>query len=117
MGFSWISTTQNEPKVLLDTNCGLRLQTHELVVYFGHLDFDIVWNPITRTQDTIRGVDRYFGGMGEGQSYKVWQHALLASLYDAYQVYDEFNDGDTFTCTYNGETVRFICDGVHVVMP
>lgn len=48
----------------------------DVYLQFAHHDFAIVWNPETRTQDVVRGVDTFFGGMGEGNSFKTWQDAI-----------------------------------------
>lgn len=87
----------------------------DVYLHFASLDFDIVWNLTTRTQDVVRGVNVFFGGMGEGSKFDTWQAALLSSLYDAYQVRDELKNGDTFTAEFNGETAHFACEGIHVV--
>jgi len=85
------------------------------LLHFAHHTFDIVWNEVERRQVTVNGVNKFFGGMGEGSTFSTWQQAILSSLYDLYQVSDNLKDGDTFTATYLGETATFICDGVHVV--
>lgn len=42
-------------------------------LHFGYHNYDIVWNPKTRNQETVEGVDVFFGGMGEGSKFKTWQ--------------------------------------------
>jgi hypothetical protein len=85
-------------------------------VHFAHHDFAIEWSEQTQRQEVLHGVHRFFGGMGEGNSYDSWKDALLASLYDLYQTHDDLEDGDVFVATYLGETVEFRCEGIHVVL-
>ena len=87
----------------------------EVYLHFTHFPFAIVWNAKTRTQDVVRGVGTFYGGMGEGSRFDTWRDAIHSSLYDAFQVYEELKDGDTFVAEYLGETARFACEGVHVV--
>lgn len=83
-------------------------------IHFAHHDFDIAWNERARRQEVVRGVNKFFGGMGEGSSFDTWQRALLSSLYDLYQVTEGLHEGDTFEATYRGVTEVFRCVGVHV---
>lgn len=88
----------------------------DIYIHFVHHNYDIVWNPETKNQEIVYGVDKYFGGqMGEGGSYKTWQEALLASLYDLYQCEDGFKEGDFFVATYEGVTEWFECTGCEVI--
>ena len=87
----------------------------DVYIHFAHHYFDIVCNEETRRQESVHGVNKFFGGMGEGSTFDSWQDALLVSLYDAYQVYEGFADGDTFVAEYFGQVCRFRCTGVHVV--
>lgn len=87
----------------------------EVYLHFGHHDFKVVWNKETGRHDVVKGVDQFYGGSGEGHSFDTWQDAIHASLYDAFQVYAELKDGDTFKVEYRGESARFRCSGVHVV--
>jgi hypothetical protein len=87
----------------------------EEYVHFAHHDFDVVWNEETKRQEIVRGVHKFFGGMGEGMTCDTWVDALNCSLYDLYQVTDGLTNGDTFTATYNGETQVFVCEGCHVI--
>jgi hypothetical protein len=91
------------------------IELPNIYLHFAHHTFDIVWNKKTERQDVVHGITKFFGGMGEGSTFKKWQDAIHASLYDAYQVYEELKEGDTFTVTYRGKTAFFRCDGVHVV--
>jgi len=84
-------------------------------LYFSQHDFKTVWNKTTGRHDVVRGVNTFYGGMGEGSSFDRWQDALHASLYDLYQTHSDIHDGSTFTATYMGETQVYRCDGVHVV--
>jgi hypothetical protein len=101
--------------VKLDAKGAEIVSLPDVYLHFGHHDFDIVWNEETKRQDVVRGVDVFFGGMGEGSKYGTWQDAIHASLYDAFQVSEELKDGDTFVAEYRGEVARFACDGIHVV--
>lgn len=83
-----------------------------IYLHFAHLDFALSQD---YEQRIIRGVNRYFGGMGEGLEFDNWQDAIHSSLYDAFQVHDELHDSDTFTVKYNGEICEFACEGVHVL--
>lgn len=87
----------------------------DVYLHFAHHGFDIVWNKETKRQDVVRGVNVFFGGMGEGSKFETWQDAIHASLYDAYQVDENLKEGDTFVAEYLGETARFACESVHVV--
>ena len=87
----------------------------DLYIHFAHHDFDVVWNEETKRQESVSGVNKFFGGVGEGSAYKTWQEAIHVSLYDAYQVSDQLHEGDTFTAQYAGETARFRCVSFHVV--
>jgi hypothetical protein len=90
----------------------------DVYLHFAHHDFDIVWNGKSGPefkQEVIRGVNKFFGGMGEGSTFDRWQDALLVSLYDMYQVTDGFKDGDTFSADYRGDTQTFQCCGCHVI--
>ena len=87
----------------------------DVYLHFAHHDFDIVWNEETKRQDVAQGVHTYYGGMGEGASFSTWSDAVLASLYDAYQVYEGFHSGDIFSVTYHKDRRYFLCDGCHVV--
>lgn len=100
--------------IKLDSTSATILTRPDVYLHFGHLDFDTVWNADKGRHESVRGVDSFYGGMGEGTKYNTWQDAILASLYDAYQVYDGFNTGDTFVAEYLGQTANFVCDGVHV---
>lgn len=87
----------------------------DVYLHFGHLNFRNVRNAKTGRYDSVKGVDRFFGGMGEGSEFETWQDAIHTSLYDAYQCYDELKEGDTFLTEYRGGTKLFRCDGVHVI--
>ena len=86
----------------------------DVYIHFAHHDYDYVWNEETKRDDRI-STNKFFGGMGEGSSFDNWQDALLTSLYDMYQVYEGFADGDTFAAEYFGQKAIFKCQGVHVV--
>jgi len=87
----------------------------EVYLHFGHHTFSIEWDESTRRQISVEGKPTFYGGMGEGSTFDTWQDAVLASLYDAYQVNDCFHDGDMFLAEYLGERQFFVCQGVHVV--
>jgi hypothetical protein len=88
----------------------------DVYLHFGHLNFKTVWNKETGRHESLKGVDTFYGGnTGEGSAFETWQDAIHSSLYDAFQVHEEFKDGDTFVVLYRGESARFRCDGVHVV--
>lgn len=84
----------------------------DVYLHFAHHDFRIAR---TYGQEILHGVHTFYGGMGEGSSFDKWQDAIHTSLYDAFQVYDELKDGDTFTAQYLGDIAWFECQGVHVV--
>lgn len=86
-----------------------------LTLHFGHHDFRYIWDSVAK-RDVKTNQHTFYGGMGEGSEFDNWQDAVLASLYDAFQVYDELKDGDEFIATYNDETRRFRCvEKIHVV--
>jgi hypothetical protein len=92
------------------------LEFPHVYLHFGHLDFATVWNKETGRHDIDRTVHTFYGSnIGEGQSFKTWQDAIHASLYDYFQYGEEFHPGDTFTVEYLGEQARFVCEGFHVL--
>ncbi len=101
--------------VKLDDKGAQIVELPEIYLHFAHHDFRIVWSPKTKRHDSVKGLDTYYGGMGEGSSFDTWQDAIHTSLYDAYQVYEGLNDGDTLTAEYLDQTALFRCEGVHVV--
>lgn len=87
----------------------------DVYIHFANHGFDYVWNEETKRQERVER-EKYFGGMGEGSTFDTWEDALQASLYDMYQVYEGFQNGDTFIAEYFGQKRTFVCDGVHVVI-
>lgn len=88
----------------------------DVYIHFGHLNFKTVWNKETGRHEIRKGVDTFYGGnIGEGHTFETWQDAIHSSLYDAFQVYEELKDGDTFVAEYRGDVAQFTCAGVHVV--
>jgi hypothetical protein len=86
----------------------------DVYLHFAKHDFRTVWNPETGRHDIVKNLPTFFGGMGEGREYDTWQNAILASLYDCYQV-EDFKTFDTFTVEFEGETAIFECIGFHVI--
>lgn len=84
-----------------------------LTLHFGHLVSD--WSDDYPAKKLAQSVHKFYGGMGEGAEFETWQDAVHASLYDAFQVYSELKNGDTFIAVYQDEIAKFVCQGVHVI--
>jgi hypothetical protein len=58
----------------------------------------------------------FFGGFGEGETFRSFQDALHLSLYDLYQCHEGLHAGDEFVASWRGKRYRYRCEGVHVVL-
>jgi len=83
-------------------------------IHFGHLRSE--WTDDYPAKKLDKPVDKFYGGMGEGQEFDNWGDAMLVSLYDQYQVNENMKDGDIIVASYQGEVKTFMCQHVHVVL-